>query len=391
MGAVYNSSGYTAGMKRFLIILLIGAATLDAQTVSLEARVSERLAVLREESGYHGLTSGIVLADGARIAVASGWADADARVPLKATDRMLAGSTGKTFAAAVVLQAVDEGVLDLDTKIGKWIGTWPGFARLPNAKDLTLRLLMSHRTGINDYVLEKEFTAVLTENTTKNWTAQELAGFLIGKKPLSEAGTAFAYADANFVVAGLVYETATKRKLFSEVERRVLKPLKLEHTVTSESRNITNLIPGKLNPRMPFGLDGYTLRDGKLILNAQSEYAGGGIISTSGDLARWAKLLWEGKAFSAAQLQQMLDAQPTGAGRGGGRDAKYGLAVQVQPSEFGTIYAHGGWFPGYQTEMVYFPDQKAAIALQANQDPGLGAKKSLRACLMDLARLVLKN
>jgi D-alanyl-D-alanine carboxypeptidase len=291
----------------------------------------------------------------------------------------------------VILQAVDDGVLDLDSKIGKWIGTWPGFERLPNAKDLTLRLLMSHRTGINDYVLDKEFAAVLTQDPARNWTAQELAGFLFGQKPLSEAGTAFAYADANFVVAGLVYETATGRKLFSDVERRVLKPLALAHTVTSESRDLKDLVAGKLNPRTPFGLDGYTLRDGKLVLNAQSEYAGGGMISTSGDLARWAKLLWEGKAFSAKQLQQALDAKPTGVGRGGGRDAKYGLAVQVQPSEFGTVYAHAGWFPGYQTEMVYFPDHKIAIAMQTNQDPGLGAKKSLRACLMELAGLVLKN
>jgi len=378
-------------LARLLAVIVAAVVTLHAQPVSQEKQVSDRLAALREEAGYHGLTAGIVLADGTHMVAASGWADPEERVPLKPTDRMLAGSTGKTFVAAVILRAVDEGVLDLDSKIEKWIGPWPGFERLPNAKDLTLRLLMGHRTGINDYVLDKEFAAAMSKDPDKTWTSQELAGFLFGKKPLSETGTTFAYADANFVVAGLVYETATKRKLFSDVERQILSPMALEHTVTSESRTITDLVAGKLNPRTPFALDGYTLRDGKLVLNAQSEYAGGGMISTPGDLARWAKLLWEGKAFSAKQLQQALDAQPTGAGRGGGRDAKYGLAVQVQPSEFGVIYAHAGWFPGYQTEMVYFPEHKVAIAMQTNQDPGLGAKKSVRACLMELAHLVLKN
>src|SRR5581483_11195048 len=108
----------------------------------------------------------------------------------------------------------------------------------------------------------------------------------------------------------------------------------------------------------------------------------------AGDLARWAKLLWEGKVFSATSLAAVLDAKPTGTGRGGGKDASYGLAVQVQPSEFGVTYGHAGWFPGYQTEMVYFPEDKIGIALQVNSDPVRGAKRSPHACLMEIMRLV---
>jgi D-alanyl-D-alanine carboxypeptidase len=89
-------------------------------------------------------------------------------------------------------------------------------------------------------------------------------------------------------------------------------------------------------------------------------------------------------------LRETLDAQPTGTGRGGGKDAKYGLAVQVQPSEFGVTYSHAGWFPGYQTEMVYFPERKIAIALQVNQDPG-AAKRSPRYCVNELMRLAVER
>jgi D-alanyl-D-alanine carboxypeptidase len=335
------------------------------------------------EAGFPGITAEVVLADGTRLSAASGG--------LKATGRMLAGSTGKTFVAAVILKAVDEGKLDLDSKIERWIGKMPGFDRLPNAHDLTLRLLMSHRSGIPDYVLDKEFATVISHDLDKNWSAQELVGFLFDKKPLFPADSDFAYADANFVIAGLVYETVTRRKLFGEVERRIVKPLKLSHTVPSERRDITDLVSGRLNPKTPFGMDGMTIQNGRLILNAQSEYVGGGMISNAGDLARWAKTLWEGKEFSKRLLAEALDAKPTGTGRGGGKDAKYGLAVQVQPSEFGITYGHAGWFPGYQTEMIYFPDHKAAIAVQVNADPGLGFKKSPRACLMEVARVVFQQ
>ena len=87
----------------------------------------------------------------------------------------------------------------------------------------------------------------------------------------------------------------------------------------------------------------------------------------------------------------MLDAKDTGIGRGGGVDAKYGLATQVHPTPFGTGYAHAGWFPGYQTEMEYFPDSKVAIAIQVPIDPGMGAKKSPRWCMLEIAKLVLEG
>jgi CubicO group peptidase (beta-lactamase class C family) len=57
-----------------------------------------------------------------------GFADAERTIKLTPTSRMLAGSTGKTFVAAAILQAVDEGKLDLDSRIEKWIGKEEWFA-----------------------------------------------------------------------------------------------------------------------------------------------------------------------------------------------------------------------------------------------------------------------
>ena len=82
-------------MTRRLFVPLLALAAAHAAT--LEQQIQSRLNELRDETGYPGITVGVVLADGQRIMAASG---------LKPSDRMLAGSTGKTFAAAVVLQAV---------------------------------------------------------------------------------------------------------------------------------------------------------------------------------------------------------------------------------------------------------------------------------------------
>jgi D-alanyl-D-alanine carboxypeptidase len=81
-----------------------------------------------------------------------------------------------------------------------------------------------------------------------------------------------------------------------------------------------------------------------------------------------------------------VDAQ---GGRGGGGGNKYGLGVQIRQSPWGISYGHGGWFPGYLSEMEYFPQYKVAIAVQVNTDEFARLKKGLRAYIADVARLVI--
>jgi D-alanyl-D-alanine carboxypeptidase len=104
------------------------------------------------------------------------------------------------------------------------------------------------------------------------------------------------------------------------------------------------------------------LRNGWFVYAAQAEYAGGGLISSSRDLARWAKALYEGRVLSAPRLQEMLAVLPS-EGR-----AKYGLGVEISSSGAGPVYGHDGSMFGYLTNMIYFPDFKVAAAFQINAD-----------------------
>ncbi len=97
---------------------------------------------------FPGATLGVVLANGESISLAVGYSDRNAKTPIKPTDRMLAGSVGKTFAAATALQLVKEGRISLDERIEKYLGREPWFARLPNARTITVRQLMNHTSGL---------------------------------------------------------------------------------------------------------------------------------------------------------------------------------------------------------------------------------------------------
>jgi D-alanyl-D-alanine carboxypeptidase len=116
----------------------------------------------------------------------------------------------------------------------------------------------------------------------------------------------------------------------------------------------------------PFYFPRKVLVDGKYVVNPQFEWTGGGLVTTSLDLARWAKMLYEGKVINAASLEKML--QPVDTHTEKPNNFGYGLGVQVWESDAGVIYGHGGIFPGYQSQMEYLPGYKFSIALQVNTD-----------------------
>src|SRR5690606_34417756 len=122
------------------------------------------------------------------------------KAAMKPTDRMLAGSTGKTFAAATALQLVKEGKIGLDDKVSKYLGAEEWFERLPNANDITVRQLMNHTSGLVRYEFKDQFTKDLTANPDKSWRPEELVTYLFGESPPFAAGEGWDYSDTNYIV-----------------------------------------------------------------------------------------------------------------------------------------------------------------------------------------------
>jgi D-alanyl-D-alanine carboxypeptidase len=134
-------------------------------------------------------------------------------------------------------------------------------------------------------------------------------------------------------------------------------------------------IPGVVQGYAPqshqlFGIPEQVLENGVFVFHPSIEWTGGGLVSNSSDLAHWAKALYEGRAIGADALNEMLTSI-TGADvekDALGRMLGYGLGVSVVKSDAGTYYRHGGFFPGYNSFLGYFPDEQVAIAMQINTD-----------------------
>jgi len=123
------------------------------------------------------------------------------------------------------------------------------------------------------------------------------------------------------------------------------------------------------------------LPDGRFAINPQFEWAGGGFASTAADLARWARALFTGEALPPYLLAQMLEGVPARLGPG----SRYGLGVILTDTPAGPSQGHSGFFPGYLTEMAFFPDLNVAAALQVNTSFGRALGRSPASVLADLA------
>jgi D-alanyl-D-alanine carboxypeptidase len=374
-------------------ILVFNACAALAQPASQPAsvetilpRLRTRLESWKSGADFPGMTAAFVLPDGRSGAASIGLADVENKIALKPTDRLLSGSTGKTFVAAVAFQLVTERTLDLDTKLEKWLGDEPWFDRLPNGPQITLRMLLNHTSGIREHVLDKGLLKEVREKPDRVWKPAELLEPILDTKPLFEAGHGWSYADTNYILVGMVIEKATKRTVYDLVRQRLLGPLKLERTIPADRRDLPELAVGYSRPDSPFGFFGRTVIDGKFVMNPQFEWCGGGFASTAEDLARWIKAFHEGQAFDPALLPQVHDGKAANTGPGD----KYGLACQIRTCPLGEHVGHGGWFPGYLTETIYFPKQRIAVAVQFNTDSIARLKRLPRAYAEELASLVLE-
>ena len=366
-----------------LFTVVVNGQTAD--TTALKAALQAKLDEWHKAGSFPGATLGVVLANGESFALAVGYSDRDARTPMKPNDRMLAGSVGKTFAAATALQLIKEGKIGLDDKIEKYLGGEQWFSRLPNAKDITVRQLMNHTSGLVRYEFKEQFTKDLTANPEKVWKPAELVAYLLDEKPPFEAGKGWDYSDTNYIVLGMIIEKVTGKKFYDEATRRLLKPLKLSDTIPQDGPRLKGVVQGYAGPNNPFGGTDEMIVNGKFVINPQFEWTGGGYASTTQDLARWVKMIYEGKAFSPDLLPQVVDgvAAPML-----GRETKYGLGAIIRKTQVGTSYGHSGFFPGYMTDMAYFPDQKIGVAVQVNTSVGRSLGKPLSRILVEVMEVI---
>ena len=350
----------------------------------LSLAIENELVAVIADANLPGITASIILPDGTTIDVAVGYADVEANIAMHPNHMMPAGSSGKTFNAAVALQIAAEHGVKLDVPIAGYIGDRSWYQGMPNGDTITLRMLLNHTSGIVTSHIDHPSISPLFEQTFGP-NGQNLSdlGFenisdaiaLTDSEVQFPAGEGWMYSDANYILTGLFIEDICGCVLQDEIQNRFINPLALGSTLPSP----------RTSPRYAAGyemeegvLPGAPLKltvAGRLYYDPALEWMGGGIASNSHDLARWAKAVFSAEIISSEQLAEMVSSTSDAIPEQFGWD--YGLGVQIIKDDHGLRLMHGGYIPGYSTYLEYQPDTNMALAMQINTRAGFRSNRQI--------------
>lgn len=375
-------------MKNYLLIfmLLIIASGLKAQE-ELIANLQRKLDLIVKEEGVPGATLAVVLPNEKLINLASGFSDREAKIAMEPGARMLAGSVGKIFVSALILKVMKEKEIALDSTVSGWFTEEEWFSRIPNADQLTIRMLMNHTSGIPRYILEPEFLQMVKQQPQKRWTPEERLSFIFDKKPTHPAGQGWGYSDTNYIILGILIEKWTRDTYYNQLRRRLMGQTGLKDTRPSYKSQMEGITQAYVEATNFFDLPTKLITNGRYPINPQFEWTGGGLLSNSVDLARFLKAIHEKKLIPAEYYAEMIKAVD----RKTGQPSKqgYGLGTFVWETDHGLHYGHLGFMPGYVTAVEYAKDHKVSIALQYNSDKTLGANQ--HKYITELSNMIIRS
>ncbi|PWI41298.1 serine hydrolase domain-containing protein [Streptomyces sp. ICBB 8177] len=304
---------------------------------------------LAEVSGGHGRTT----------VLTSGVADLATGAPMAADSRFRIGSMTKMFVATVLLQLVAERKVGLDAPIERYL---PGVVRAHgnDGRDITVRQLLQHTSGLPDYLDYLSPQTVLSDPLA-HYSPKDLLKLALAHPPVFAPGTGWSYSNTDYVVAGLLIEAVTGHPYGEEIDRRVIEPLGLHDTSVPVD---ASAIPGT----HPHGYAAPTASE-RLDVSAfdpSVAYASGAMISSGADMNRFLGALLGGRLLPPAELRAMRTTVPTGDASG----SAYGLGLESVPLPCGgRLWGHDGGIPGFETMSGATADGRAATVM-VDLDPG---------------------
>lgn len=306
---------------------------------------SEVDALMRAYDGDGPGASVLVLREGRPVVRRSyGFADIEARTPATPTTNYRLASVTKQFTAASILLLAEDGKLQLDDSIRKWLPTLPAVAGV-----MTIRQVLSHRSGLIDYedVIPAEMTAQLHDaDVLQILESQDRTYFT--------PGTAYRYSNSGYSLLALIVGKASGRDFAAFLRERIFVPLGMNDTIAYEEGIST----------VGNRAYGYSEASGSWERTDQSQTSAvlgdGGIYSSIDDLAKWDAALYDDRLLRAQSRKFAFTPvtstdDPT---------VEYGMGWRIT----GETLWHSGETLGFRNVIVRYPQRHMTVIVLTNRN-----------------------
>lgn len=322
------------------------------------ARMSENdaLAALKEQLGKSVAAdkfSGAVMVakNGKAIfSEADGLADREKKVPNTVDTRFRIGSMNKMFTATCILQLVQDGKINLQETVGKYL---PDYPNKDIASKVTIHELLTHTGGTGDF-----FGPEFDKHRLELRTLQDYITLYGKRGPEFEPGSRWEYSNYGFLLLGVIVEKVSGQSYYDYVRDHVYKPAGMLSTASDpEDTTVQNRSIGYMKE------DGGSWKPNTDTLPYRGTSAGGGY-STVGDLLRFANALQDHTLLDAEHTELLTTGKMDTPMRG-----KYAYGFFDQMRGRVRCFGHGGGAPGMNGNLIVCPQSRYTIAVLANMDP----------------------
>ncbi len=290
---------------------------------------------------------------------ASGFSKVESKKPMTINHLQYLQSVSKTYVAVIMLKLREEGKLDLDAYISKYLPK-KYLNLIKNADKITVRMLMNHTSGVPEYTTDPEYTSSVILNPMRLQSMEDIINCLNDEEPQFEPGTKYRYTNTNYFLLTVIADVITGNHAKYMAEK-IFKPLKLNSTYYRNDPGYLQyeLLPDTYWDILNVGRPANITR--MQVMNVASMRGDDGIVATPMDVVNFLKGLMEGKLLKDSSLKQMQQWVNNENGR-----PVYGLGL-IRFEEGGIVgYGHGGGGLGAGCLLLYVPSKKTYVFVATN-------------------------
>ncbi|MEZ5666797.1 MAG: serine hydrolase domain-containing protein [Alphaproteobacteria bacterium] len=327
-------------------VAVLGLAGALAGTGPVRADDAALQAVLDDFLAEEALDGGVLLvgSDDGDAVVVSGLAELRGRTAVTPDTRFYVASVGKMVVATAILAYVADGALALDAPVLPYVDDIPGIARLDNVERVTVAQLLSHTSGLVDY-LDDPFLDASYDEPERHWSAAEAIAFAYDQPAYAAPGATFEYCNTNYVILGHVLERLAG-SLDAALQAKVFGPAGMTASTVGAPRGV---------PLARGYMDGEDV-------SAQSwasELGDGPMVTTAADLERFAFALFRDGRLLPPQLVAAMTA-------GTAAEPTYGYGMGIETDGWGAWYGHSGGYDGFEADLRYYPADGTVFVFLTN-------------------------
>ncbi len=326
-----------------LALLLLIGITGFAQSPTA-ARVDKFVIAEMARGKIPGLSLAVIKNGKPMIVKGYGFSNLEHKVAVTPETFFQSASVGKQFTAMAVMLLVEDGKIELDQKVGKYLDvpeTW---------KDITVRHLLTHSSRLPRRVPDMD--------ERRDYTAAELWGLIKQASPTSQPGDGWRYSNLGYLTLGYLVTKVAGKSYYDFIQERVFVPLGM---TTARTNSEADIVP---NRAAGYRLVNDEVKNQEWVSPSMNSGPDGSFYFTIRDMVKWDAGLTQRKLVKSSSYEAMW----TPVRLNDGTTYDYGFGWRIRDLAGHRVIEHTGGYQGFESQITRYPDDNLSVILFSNLD-----------------------